>query len=193
VRGRCRRRCGKDCVPNPFDIFQDFIVPKTEDMVAALCEPPIACGIAAVCSVLAAIDLNDESYLPTNKIDDIRPNGFLTHELKSTKRSRTEVLPKLLFRLRRISPQSPSQPRLRYLCAAHASRPPHPNPLPACGEREERASWPSHSVATSRIADMMNIPLAFTHCAPTASLRRGAFSRSLPRDRSSAALACAQP
>jgi hypothetical protein len=57
VRGRCRRQCGKDCVPNPFDILQDFIVPETKDPVAVLCEPSIAQGVGVAFSVLAAIDL----------------------------------------------------------------------------------------------------------------------------------------
>jgi hypothetical protein len=142
--GRSRGRCGKDYVPNAFDILQDFIVPEMEDAIAALCQPLIAYGVAPVFGVLAAVDFDNESFLPTNKIDDIRPDGFLTHEFESTERSRTQEAPKLPFSLSGISPQSPGQPRLRHFCAAHASRPPHPNPLPARGKREQPAARPGH-------------------------------------------------
>jgi len=71
-----------------------------------LCEPSIAHGVAAVFGVLAAIDLDHEPLLPTNKIDDIRPDGSLTHEFESGQRPGATVSPKLLFSLRRISSQS---------------------------------------------------------------------------------------
>jgi hypothetical protein len=106
VRGRCSGLSGKDCIPNPFDILQDFIVPETEDTVAVLREPSIAHGIAAVFGMLAAIDLDHQPLLSTNKIDDTRPDRLLTHEFESSKRSSTKVTPKLLFNWRRISPQS---------------------------------------------------------------------------------------
>jgi hypothetical protein len=85
VRGRRRRRCGEDRIPNPFDILQDFIVPETEDTVSMLCEPSIAHGIAVAFSVLAAVNLDCEPLLSTHKIDDIGPYRLLTHELEPSK------------------------------------------------------------------------------------------------------------
>jgi hypothetical protein len=85
VGGRRRGRCGKDCVPNPFDILQDFIVPETEDAVAAFYEPSIAFSVAAIFRVLATIDLDHQPLFATNKIHDIGSNGFLTHEFKPGK------------------------------------------------------------------------------------------------------------
>ena len=99
-------------------------------------EPLIADGVASVLSVLAAIDLDDEPLLSTNKIDDIWPDRLLTHEFESAERPRTKVSPKFSFGGRRIFPQLSRQTCLRYVCATHASKPPHPNPLPARGERE---------------------------------------------------------
>ena len=46
-------------------------------------EPLIANGVASTLGVLAAIDLDDKPFLPTDKIDDIRPNRLLTHEFES--------------------------------------------------------------------------------------------------------------
>ena len=77
-----------------------------------LCEPSIAHRIAVAFGVLAAVKLDYESFLSANKIDDMGPDRVLTHEFESTKRSRTEVPPKLLFSLVGISSQSPGQPRI---------------------------------------------------------------------------------
>ncbi len=51
-----------------------------------LYEPSIAHSIAAIFGMLAAIDLDHESHLSTNKIDNIRPDRLLTHEFESGKR-----------------------------------------------------------------------------------------------------------
>jgi hypothetical protein len=84
VRGRRRRRCGKDCVPNPFDILQDFTVPETQDTVTVLYEPSIAHSVGSAFGVLTAIDLDHEPLLSADKIDDVRPDGFLTHEFEAS-------------------------------------------------------------------------------------------------------------
>jgi hypothetical protein len=47
----------------------------------------IARSVVAVFGMLTAIDLDYESLLSTNKIDDIRSDGLLTHEFKLGKRS----------------------------------------------------------------------------------------------------------
>jgi hypothetical protein len=47
--------------------------------------------------MLAAVNLDDEPMLTANKIDDIRPNGFLLHELEAIQRSRAKVFPQQLF------------------------------------------------------------------------------------------------
>jgi hypothetical protein len=89
VRGRRRRRSCKDCVPNTFDISKYFVIPEAQDAVAMFNEPLIADGVASVLGVLAAIDLDDEPFLSTNKIDDITPNWLLTHKFESAERPRT--------------------------------------------------------------------------------------------------------
>jgi len=80
VRGRRRRRCSEDCIPNAFDIFQHFVVPETEDPVTVINEPLIADCVASVIGMLATIDLDDEPFLSTDKIYDIRTDQLLTHE-----------------------------------------------------------------------------------------------------------------
>ena len=155
VRGRRRRRCREDCLPNAFDISLHFVIPETQDAVAMFDKPLIPDGVASAISVLAAIDLDDEPLLPTDKIHDIRPDRLLTHEFESAERPRTKVAPKLSFGGRRIFPQSSRQTRLRYLCAAHASRPPHPTLSPHAGrgrsERRDGAILPRSNRTSSRI------------------------------------------
>jgi hypothetical protein len=73
-----------------------------------LAEPAIADGVAFVIGMLAAIDLDDDSFLPTGEIYHIRPDRLLAHEFESGERSRTKILPKLTFSSRRIFPQLPS-------------------------------------------------------------------------------------
>ncbi len=80
MRGRRRRRCREDCIPNAFDIFQHFVVPETEDPVTVINEPLIADSVASVIGMLATIDLDDEPFLSTDKIYDIRTDRLLTHE-----------------------------------------------------------------------------------------------------------------
>jgi hypothetical protein len=48
-----------------------------------LCEPSTPYGVGAIFGVLAAIDLDHQSLLSTDKIDDIRPDGFLPHEFEA--------------------------------------------------------------------------------------------------------------
>jgi len=40
-------------------------------------KPSIARGITAVVCVLAAVDLNHETFLSTNKVNNIRPDRLL--------------------------------------------------------------------------------------------------------------------
>jgi hypothetical protein len=58
-------------------------------------EPPIADGVAPVVGVLAAIDLDDEPLLSTNKIYNIRPDRLLPHEFEPGERPGPKVSPKL--------------------------------------------------------------------------------------------------
>jgi hypothetical protein len=58
-------------------------------------EPLFADGAAAVIGVLAAVDLDDEPLLSTDKIYDIRPDRFLTHEFESGERSGASYLQSL--------------------------------------------------------------------------------------------------
>jgi hypothetical protein len=65
-------------------------------------EPSIAYQVTFVIGVLATVNLDDEPPLTANKIDDIRPNGFLPHEFETIQRSRAKVFPQQLLSSGRI-------------------------------------------------------------------------------------------
>ena len=67
-------------------------------------KPLIAQRVATVFGVLAAVELDHESLLSTNKIHNIRPDWLLTHEFEPREGSGTEVSPQFLFGLGRVSP-----------------------------------------------------------------------------------------
>jgi hypothetical protein len=82
VRGRCRRRCREDCLPNPFNISQNFVVPETQHAMTMFDEPSVADGVAFVISMLAAIDLNDNTFLSADKIGGVGPDRLPAHKLE---------------------------------------------------------------------------------------------------------------
>ncbi len=111
-------------------------------------KPLIADGVAFAIGVLATVNLDDEPFLSTDQIYNIRPDRFLTHEFESAERPGAKISPKLAFSDCRISPQLPAQTRLHYVCATHAARPPHPTLSPQAGrgshERRARALASRH-------------------------------------------------
>jgi hypothetical protein len=89
VRGRRRRRCGEDHIPNAFDISKYFIIPETQHTIAMIGEPSIADDVAFVGRVLAAIDFDDKPLFATHKVNDIGADGLLPHEFEVAEPSRT--------------------------------------------------------------------------------------------------------
>jgi hypothetical protein len=89
VRGRRRRRCGEDHIPNAFDISKYFIIPEAQHAIAMIDEPSISDDIAFVSRVLAAIDFYDKPLFATHKVNDIGADGLLADEFKVAEPSRT--------------------------------------------------------------------------------------------------------
>jgi hypothetical protein len=46
-------------------------------------KPLITDGIALIRGMLTTIDLDDQSLLTANEIDNVGPDGFLTHKLEA--------------------------------------------------------------------------------------------------------------
>jgi hypothetical protein len=73
--------------------------------------------------VLSAIDFNDQTPFPADEIRDVGPNRLLPDEFHSIKRTRTESIPKPLFRDRGISAQPRRFTYLCNFCATHEAAP----------------------------------------------------------------------
>ena len=77
-------------------LFQYRVVPEAEHIEAKDCEVIIPTGIpCSLLSVLAAVYLNDESSLQTDKVNDVRAYGSLAAELEAAYLAHTEVGPEL--------------------------------------------------------------------------------------------------
>ncbi len=61
-------------------------------------QPLIAYRVALIRRVLAAIYLDDKPLLTANKIDKVRTDRLLAHELEARKRTSAKILPKPPFR-----------------------------------------------------------------------------------------------
>ena len=77
-------------------LFQYRVVPEAEHIEAKACEVIIPTGISlCVLNVLAAVHLNDESSLQTDKVNDVRAYGSLAAELEAAYLAHTEVGPEI--------------------------------------------------------------------------------------------------
>jgi hypothetical protein len=83
VRGRCRRRCGKDGFPNAFDISKYFIIPKAQYTIAMIDEPSISYDITFISRVLTAIDFDDKPLFAAHKVNDIGTDRLLADEFEA--------------------------------------------------------------------------------------------------------------
>ena len=85
MRGRIHRQSNRDCLQHAVDIPQHVVVPKAQDAIAMIGQPPIALDIVFAVRMLAAIHLDDQSLFTTNKIDSKWPDRFLTNEFQPIK------------------------------------------------------------------------------------------------------------
>jgi len=94
-------------------------------------ESLITGDVALIRGMLAAIDLNDKPSFAAYEVNDIGPDRLLPHEFKPAQRTGAKALPQSSFGDCGVSTQSSRQICLGNLCATHAAKPPHPDPLPA--------------------------------------------------------------
>ena len=68
---------------NAVDIAKNIIVPNPKGPVSELAQCRIALAIGGAVRMLAPIDLDDETQIPTDEIGKVRSNRFLPHELET--------------------------------------------------------------------------------------------------------------
>jgi hypothetical protein len=83
VRGRRRRRCSEDHVPNAFDISKYLIIPEAKYMIAMIDKPSITDDVTFVRRVLAAINFDDKPLFATHKVNDIGTDRLLADEFEA--------------------------------------------------------------------------------------------------------------
>ena len=89
IRVKGRRRCQGSCdgFEHAGRIQENIVIPETQNPVALEPEKGIACFVPRIDCVLAAIDLDDQASLPTDKIGDIGTDRLLAHELAAIQSS----------------------------------------------------------------------------------------------------------
>ena len=144
-----------------FDLFQNRIIPETQEEKACPPQPAIAPEIARRSSVLAAVDFDDETPFQADEIDDAWADRALPPETMTRQLPVPEMSPELLLGVGHVSMQ-PTR-GIAFLAFPHAHAPmfrhdrnsetacepfgcretphcnvvqprPHPNPPPQAGE-----------------------------------------------------------
>jgi hypothetical protein len=108
-----------DRLQHAIDVAQDVVVPEPQNAIAVLCEPPIAHGIARVCCMLSAVDLDHQVLFATDEIDNVGPDRLLPDELVAAQAAGADAIPELLLRVGRLATQAARPLGLRQIGAAH--------------------------------------------------------------------------
>ena len=86
MRGRPRRRCREDYLPDAFDIAQHLVIPESQHTIAMFAEPSIAHGVSSALGMLATVNLDDQPFLSTDEINDVPSDRLLTDEFMPAQR-----------------------------------------------------------------------------------------------------------
>ncbi len=102
--------------PNPFqhalEILVQFVVPVSDYAKAVILQigrPCPVCRSVLYCPVLTAIEFDNELFLETDKINDVRPNGLLAPEFEARKAAVAERIPKLALDIRLLAAKLPGE------------------------------------------------------------------------------------
>jgi hypothetical protein len=90
---------------------QRVVIPKSQDTITSIVQKPAALSIRfAHRRMLPAVNLDDEPFLHTNKIHDIRRDRILSPELESTKFTGPQTSPEFPLGVGLIFPQRSREP-----------------------------------------------------------------------------------
>jgi hypothetical protein len=138
VRGNgLQRACNR--FENAGKIAEDIIIPEPKNPITFPSEPSVSCDVPNIRLMLSAIDFDNKTSFATYEVDNVRPDGFLPHELKSEQAASANVVPQTQFCVRRIFAK-PARTAGSGVRSSHRKYAPHParsarRPLPASGER----------------------------------------------------------
>src|SRR5215475_10012789 len=120
-------------------VGQYLRIPESQNLITLRSERGITRKVAWIVGVLSSIDLDDESFLATHEIDDIRADGLLPNEFEIAKPSVAEREPQLRFSIGGLAAKPPLYANLLSIRTTHdVGFAPHParatgarHPLPA--------------------------------------------------------------
>jgi len=94
---------GKYRIQNSLDLIHDLSISEANDMVALIFEIGRSFGVITSCRfvcVLAAVELDNQTYLMTGEISKITPDRNLPPKMRPFDWNAPQMLPKLGFRSR---------------------------------------------------------------------------------------------
>ena len=89
MRGRIRAQSLSNCFQHAVHIAHDVVIPEAQNSIIACTQPLIAHMITLASSVLAAIDLYDQSPFATNKVNDVSADRMPANEFMAIDRTRS--------------------------------------------------------------------------------------------------------
>jgi len=93
-------------VEDAFGVREDVVVPEPDHAIPMLPQPGGAFLIGAyLLGMLAAVELDDQQRFHSREIRNVGPDRHLAAKLDTVELSIAEMLPKLLFRFRRLLTQ----------------------------------------------------------------------------------------
>jgi hypothetical protein len=116
------------------DIAERIVVPNANCAVSEVAQHRVAFGVCNIVGMLAAIHFDDDAQLAANEVDEIRSDRLLPRELETPELPIAKMSPKHKFSARALPPQGAGALNQYRVWSTHTA--PHPDPLPASGERE---------------------------------------------------------
>jgi hypothetical protein len=126
VRGKRRRQRICYRFKNAFGIRQNIVIPQAQNAVALGEEKGIAPFVSRIDRVLPAIDLDNQTALAADKIDDVRTNRLLAHEFAVSQSSWAKMIPEFQFGVGRVAAKAARAIGLGRVCTAHVVKCPSP-------------------------------------------------------------------
>jgi hypothetical protein len=92
-------------VNNSIDVLNYIVIPKSQDIETLIPQPDISLNIVSyLLTMLSAVDLDDQSFFQTNKIDDVASQRLLAAKLKTVYLPESEFPPKQPLSVRGVFP-----------------------------------------------------------------------------------------
>jgi hypothetical protein len=95
-------------VNHSIHVLKYIVIPKSQDIETLIPQPDISLNIVShLLTMLSAVDLNDQSFFQTNKIDDVASQRLLAAKLNTVNLPESEFPPKQPLSVRGVFPQLP--------------------------------------------------------------------------------------